>query len=241
MDFPLKPYRFLIIDDFGSYRTSLVTMLTEAEVSTTQIDTAANGDDALNLLRENKYDIILCDFYMGEGKDGQQVLEESRSLGILGYATVFIMITAETARAMVLSVVENRPDDYLTKPFNILELSARVKAILRRNSRARVGESVRFGGVIIHFLKREVVRDGETVEFTPKEFELLSFLVHRPGEAVSREVLIEEIWGQSAEVSTRTIDNFVLRIRKKLEIDSTDPKYFQTVYGFGYKYTPDEK
>ena len=130
MDFPLKPYRFLIIDDFGSYRTSLVTMLTEAEVSTTQIDTAANGDDALNLLRENKYDIILCDFYMGEGKDGQQVLEESRSLGILGYATVFIMITAETARAMVLSVVENRPDDYLTKPFTRSVLSTRLKRLL---------------------------------------------------------------------------------------------------------------
>ena len=130
MDFSLKPYRFLIVDDFGNYRTSLVTMLTEAEVSTSQIDTAANGEDALKLLQENHYDIILCDFYLGEGKDGQQVLEESRSLGILGYATVFIMITAETARAMVLSVVENRPDDYLTKPFTRSVLSTRLKRLL---------------------------------------------------------------------------------------------------------------
>ncbi len=130
MDFSLKPYRFLIVDDFGNYRTSLVTMLTEADVSTSQIDTAANGEDALKLLQENHYDIILCDFYLGEGKDGQQVLEESRSLGILGYATVFIMITAETARAMVLSVVENRPDDYLTKPFTRSILSTRLQRLL---------------------------------------------------------------------------------------------------------------
>lgn len=130
MDFSLKPYRFLIVDDFGSYRTSLLTMLTEAGVPSEQIDSAASGEEALSLLRENSYDIILCDFYMGDGKDGQQVLEESRSLGILGYATVFIMITAETARAMVLSVVENRPDDYLTKPFTQAVLSSRLKRLL---------------------------------------------------------------------------------------------------------------
>lgn len=130
MDFSLKPYRFLIVDDFGNYRTSLVTMLAEAEVPTSQIDTASNGDEAMKLLEENHYDIILCDFYLGEGKDGQQVLEESRTLGTLGYSTIFIMITAETARAMVLSVVENRPDDYLTKPFTHAVLSTRLQRLV---------------------------------------------------------------------------------------------------------------
>ncbi|MBT3352123.1 MAG: response regulator transcription factor [Nitrospinaceae bacterium] len=198
---------------------------------------AGDGEKGFELAQSENPDLVILDIMLPE-TSGLEVCQQLRE----DNSDVFILMLTELSEDIdKVRGLDMGADDYLTKPFNILELSARVKAILRRNSRARVGESVRFGGVIIHFLKREVVRDGETVEFTPKEFELLSFLVHRPGEAVSREVLIEEIWGQSAEVSTRTIDNFVLRIRKKLEIDSTDPKYFQTVYGFGYKYTPDEK
>ncbi len=130
MDYPLSPLRFLIVDDSGNYRTSLLTLLTDAEVPSRQIDSAANGEEALKLIASNHYDVILCDFYMGEGKDGQQVLEESRARGILGYSTIFIIIAAETARAMVLSVVENRPDDYLTKPFTRSVLSSRLHKLI---------------------------------------------------------------------------------------------------------------
>lgn len=160
MDFSLKPYRFLIVDDFGNYRTSLVSMLAEAEVPTSQIDTVANGEDALKRLQENHYDIILCDFYLGEGKDGQQVLEESRSMGILGYATVFIMITAETARAMVLSVVENRPDDYLTKPFTRSVLSARLQRLLADKQ----GLSVVDNALSVKSYKRALIHLDKMVE-----------------------------------------------------------------------------
>ncbi len=131
-DFPLQPYTFLIVDDFGSYRASLLTLLTEAGVPSKQIDYTDSGEGALELMEENRYDIILCDFYLGdERKDGQQVLEESRARGILGYSTIFIMITAETARAMVLSVVENRPDDYLTKPFSRSILTGRIERLAK--------------------------------------------------------------------------------------------------------------
>ncbi len=170
MEFSLKPYRFLIVDDFGNYRTSLVTMLTEADVSTAQIDTAANGEDALELIKNNHYDIILCDFYLGEGKDGQQVLEESRSLGILGYATVFIMITAETARAMVLSVVENRPDDYLTKPFTRSVLSTRLKRLLA----AKEGLSVVDKALSFKSYRRALIHLDKMIEDrVEKPYELL--------------------------------------------------------------------
>ncbi len=130
MDQILSPYHYLIVDDFGNYRTSLMTMLTEAGVPPRRIDAVGSGEAALSLLEKNRYDVVLCDFNLGEGKDGQQILEESRALGILGYSTIFIMITAETARTMVLSVVENRPDDYLTKPFSRSVLSGRVKRLI---------------------------------------------------------------------------------------------------------------
>ncbi len=131
-EFPLKPYRFLIVDDFGSYRASLLTLLTESQVPSSQINYTDSGEGALALIAENHYDIILCDFYLGdEAKDGQQVLEESRARGILGYSTIFIMITAETARTMVLSVVENRPDDYLTKPFSRSVLTGRIECLAK--------------------------------------------------------------------------------------------------------------
>ncbi|MBT3196462.1 MAG: response regulator [Gammaproteobacteria bacterium] len=130
MDYSLKDFRFLIVDDFGNYRTSLVAMIGEGGVPGHQIDTASNGKDALNLLENNRYDVVLCDFHLGEGKDGQQVLEESRTRQILGYSTIFIMITAETARTMVLSVVENRPDDYLTKPFTRTVLAERLHRLV---------------------------------------------------------------------------------------------------------------
>ena len=126
MDYSLKDFHFLVVDDFGNYRTSLVAMISEGGVPGHQIDTASNGKDALTLLESKRYDVVLCDFHLGEGKDGQQVLEESRTRQILGYSTIFIMITAETARTMVLSVVENRPDDYLTKPFSRTVLADRL-------------------------------------------------------------------------------------------------------------------
>ncbi|HIJ33748.1 MAG TPA: response regulator, partial [Gammaproteobacteria bacterium] len=88
MDYSLKDFHFLVVDDFGNYRTSLVAMISEGGVPGHQIDTASNGKDALTLLESKRYDVVLCDFHLGEGKDGQQVLEESRTRQILGYSTI---------------------------------------------------------------------------------------------------------------------------------------------------------
>ena len=134
--------------------------------------------------------------------------------------------------------LEMGADDYVTKPFNMLELSARVKAILRRKNQSGKDEEIRFGDVSVNFLTREVYRKGAPVVFTQKEFELLTYLIRRPGEAVSREKIFEDIWGQSSGIGTRNIGNFILRIRKKLEADPAQPSQFMTIYGFGYKFLP---
>jgi two-component system alkaline phosphatase synthesis response regulator PhoP len=113
-----------------------------------------------------------------------------------------------------------------------------VKAVLRRKNQSGKDEEIRFGDVSVNFVTREVYRGGAPVEFTQKEFELLTYLIRRPGEAVSREKIFEDIWGQSSGNGTRNIDNFILRIRKKLEADPAHHSHFMTIYGFGYKFLP---
>lgn len=224
--------KILIVDDDPDIQFLLERFLRSEGYS---VLVAGDGEKGFELAQSENPDLVILDIVLPE-TSGLEVCKQLRKIN----NDVYILMLTELAEDIdKVRGLDMGADDYLTKPFNILELSARVKAILRRIGRARVEETVRFGGVTIHFSKREVIRDGKPVEFTPKEFELLSFLVHHPGEAISREVLIEEIWEQSTEVSTRTIDNFVLRIRKKLETDSGNPKYFQTIYGFGYKYIPD--
>jgi DNA-binding response OmpR family regulator len=130
-------------------------------------------------------------------------------------------------------------DDYVTKPFELRELFARIEAILRRRrGDQREGEEIAFGNVVIHVASRTVTVDGTGVELSTKEFDLLSLLARAPGRVFSRDTILDRIWGWDFEGTSRTVDNFVLSLRKKIETDPADPKHIKTVRQIGYKLEP---
>ena len=130
-------------------------------------------------------------------------------------------------------------DDYVTKPFSVRELMARVRALLRRGqTRSELPNELRFGGVEIDFRRYEARRGGQGFEMTRKEFAILRFLASRSGEVVSRDELLNEVWGYESYPTSRTVDNHVAGLRAKLERDTAQPEHIKTVHGVGYKFVP---
>ena len=223
--------RILVIDDDFDLRFLLERSFGAEGYS---ILIAENGEKGLTLAKEESPDLVILDIMLPE-ISGLEVCKRIREIDSEIY---IIMLTQLDDDFDKVRGLEMGADDYVTKPFNMLELSARVKAVLRRKNQSGKDEEIRFGEVSVNFVTREVYRKGAPVEFTQKEFELLTYLIRRPGEAVSREKIFEDIWGQSSGIGTRNIDNFILRIRKKLEADPAHPSHFMTIYGFGYKFLP---
>jgi DNA-binding response OmpR family regulator len=148
-----------------------------------------------------------------------------------------IMLTARGQEVDKVVGLELGADDYVTKPFSIRELLARVKAVLRR-SRTRSAEQERyaFGDVEVDVRRCQVVRDGQPVDFSAKEFDLLKYFLCHPGEALGRDRLLEDVWGYERYLNTRTVDTHLVRLRQKLEPTPEQPRFFLTVHGVGYKF-----
>jgi len=128
-------------------------------------------------------------------------------------------------------------DDYVTKPFNAEELAARVRAVLERSRSSEVSDDAyTFGDVKVDFENHTAEKDGEEVEFTSLEFDILEYFINHRGRTVSRKQLLRDVWGISGDITTRTIDRHVASLRKKIEPDPTEPQYIETVYGIGYKF-----
>ena len=195
-----------------------------------------DGDDAVNMARTGGYDLIILDLMM-PGKDGLQDAQEIRS-----FSTVpIIMLTARSERSDLLMGFESGADDYVTKPFDILELKARVRALLRRasvaSSAAAGGGVLQRGHIAIDEERRTACRAGEPVELTMKEFDLILFLMKNPGKVYSREVLLDLVWGYEYQGDTRTVDVHIRRLREKLELDPANPAYIITKWGVGYYFS----
>jgi two-component system alkaline phosphatase synthesis response regulator PhoP len=195
---------------------------------------ATNGADGLRLALSEAPDLILLDVMMPQ-MSGWDVCRELRRKGI---DVPVIMLTARGEEVDRVLGLELGADDYVTKPFSLRELLARVRAVLRRPGPRRKAEALAFGDVRIHLRGRQVFKAGQEVRLTRKEFDLLRYLVEHPGEVLTRDRLLEEVWGYERFPTTRTVDAHVLRLRQKFEPDPERPAYILTVHGQGYRFAP---
>lgn len=200
-----------------------------------EVLTAADGETGYRLARESRPDVVLLDLMLPR-LGGAEVCRKLRADGI---ATPIIMVTARGDEVDRILGLDIGADDYVTKPFAVRELLARVRAVVRRAQAQSAGPgSVSFDDVVVDFRGHEVRRGGVQVEVTRKEMALLQCLVAHAGEAMRRDRLLEEVWGYAADVTTRTVDNHVALLRAKLEKDPKHPRHIATVHGIGYKWVP---
>src|SRR5689334_2719457 len=193
---------------------------------------AAHGDEALGEFARSHPALVVLDLGLA-GIDGLEVTRRLRRESDVP----ILMVTARTTESDKLLGLEVGADDYVTKPFSTAELLARVRALLRRSSGQLVERSIDVGGLHVDPARRAVTRDGRAVALTTLEFDLLYFLAARPGRVFSREALMEQVWGSDRVVDDRSIDSLVSRVRRKLEPDPAHPKWVQTVWGAGYRFT----
>ena len=200
------------------------------------VDSCYDGETAVTMAREGNYDLIILDLMMPK-KDGLEACQEIRS-----FSTVpIIMLTARSEDADLLMGFESGADDYVTKPFNILALKARIRALLRRASIAAApaaaeekSGTISRGHITVDEAKRSAMKSGEEVELTMKEFDLILFLMKNPGKVYSREALLDLVWGYDYQGDTRTVDVHIRRLREKLELNPARPEYIITKWGVGY-------
>jgi two-component system alkaline phosphatase synthesis response regulator PhoP len=222
----------LIIEDNPGIRMSLVD---ELESQGYYLFSSANGNEGLMLAREKDPDMIILDIML-PGLDGYEVCKRLRSEG---NNTPIIMLTVKDKEIDKVLGLELGADDYVTKPFSVRELAARVKTIFRRVEEYGDDSSVfNIGETSIDFKKYEAERRGMRISLTPLEFQILNYFVKNRGIVITRDRLLEAVWGKdNVIISLRTIDSHVASIRKKLEDDRTNPKYIINIRGIGYKLT----
>ncbi|EKY26656.1 response regulator transcription factor [Clostridium celatum] len=202
-----------------------------------KILSANNGIDAMKIVLEERPNLILLDL-MIPGKDGYDVCKEIRSTKEV-MNTPIIMLTAKSEEIDKILGLELGADDYITKPFSVRELLARVKAVLRRFSIVESEENVLvFGDLTVDFEKREVLIKNNKLELTLKEFELLEILIRNKGKILTRDTLLDKIWGYEYIGETRTVDVHIRYLRKKIESDDKNPKFIETIRGVGYRFNP---
>ena len=197
-----------------------------------EVECAYDGEEALEKVKENKYDIILLDLMLPK-ISGLEVCQQIREFS----QVPIVMLTAKGEDMDKILGLEYGADDYITKPFNILEVKARIKAIMRRTSRTEKTERERIIEVQdmkIDCESRRVYIKGEEVNLTAKEFDLLELLVHNPNKVYSRENLLKIIWGYEYLGDVRTVDVHIRRLRERIESNPSDPKYVHTKWGVGY-------
>jgi len=198
-----------------------------------EVLTAPDGEVGYRLICEQKPDLVILDLMLPR-MSGYEVCRKLREEG---NATPILMLTARGEEADRVLGLELGADDYVTKPFSVRELLARVKALLRRANPPRpLPEELRFDDVVVDFQRYEARKAGQRLEMTRKEFGVLQYLASRSGEVVRRDELLEEVWDYKNYPTTRTVDNHVLSLRTKLEGKPAEPRHLITVHGVGYKF-----
>ena len=223
--------RVLLVEDEPGLQLTLSDRLAAEGY---QVESAADGDTAIRRATGEPFDIIVLDVML-PGPDGFEVARTIRQRGVM---TPILMLTARTLVVDRVVGLKLGADDYLTKPFDTLELLARLEALLRRAppvSGAAL-ERYQFGDVLVDARRAEVSRNGTMLDLSAKEFQLLRYFIEHRGATLSRDELLQDVWGYTAMPSTRTVDVHVAWLRQKLEPNPRVPRYILTVHGLGYKF-----
>lgn len=222
--------RILIIEDDPAILKGLQVALKEEHY---EVQAESDGIFGYENARYHQFDLIILDLML-PGKNGQQICRDLRGEGI---ATPIIMLTSKKEEADKVLGLEIGADDYVTKPFSIPELKARIRAHLRRGHLENEKKDIyRFGIVEIDFKKQIILRNNKPIKLSAKEYEILQYFIEREGEVITRDMLLNEVWGYDVFPTTRTIDTFILNLRKKIENDPSNPKHIITVHKSGYRF-----
>ena len=220
----------LIVEDEYAMRVGLEDAFSHSGYD---VVCAPDGETGVKLVDEHKPDLIILDVML-PGMDGFEVCKQVRTKGFL---KPILMLTARSQEIDKVIGLELGADDYVTKPFNDRELFARVKALLRRTSQSAPESEVhRFGSVVLDFTHFIAQKDNQPVQLTSTEFSLLGYLISQKGNVVSREDLLNKVWGYEFYPQSRTVDNHILRLRQKLEDDPNHPRHILTMHGRGYRF-----
>ena len=220
--------KILVVDD---ERTLVKGIKFNLENEGYQVECAYDGAAAVELARNEKFDLLILDVMMPE-VDGLEACMRIREFSNVP----IIMLTAKSEDADKLMGFECGADDYLTKPFNILELKARVRALLRRAAGVQrsQGAVLTVGEISLNTEERVAIRDGKTVDLTAKEYDLIELLMRNPNRVYSREALLDTLWAYEYRSEIRTVDVHIRRLREKLEENPAEPQYIMTKWGVGY-------
>jgi DNA-binding response OmpR family regulator len=223
--------RILVIEGDGALRRILRRLFSSEGY---EVDVVSDGLGGLEMLRQRIPAAVMLDL-LRPGSSGCDLCKTIVSL-IPGLPLVVLSASEDVADKVLL--LEMGADDYVTVPFNSRELVARLRALIRRASRVSLEDMYIFEDVIVDFSKAEITRGGEKILVTPKEFKTLEFLTKNAQRVISRDELLDKVWGYQDYSCTRTVDNHLLRLRQKLETDPAHPSHFLTVHGLGYKFVP---
>ena len=221
--------RILIVDDEPEMVRGLEDNL---RFEGYQTISAGDGRRGVELALTEAPDLVLLDVMM-PGMSGWDVCRELRTKGL---DVPVIMLSARGEEADRVQGLELGADDYVTKPFGLRELLARIRAVLRRPGARQKVQEFAFGDVRVHLRGRQVYKGGREVKLTRKEFDLLCYLVEHRGDVITRDQLLDEVWGYDRYPTTRTVDTHILRLRQKFEDDPEHPRFILTVHGQGYRF-----
>lgn len=222
--------RILIVEDEPDMARGLQFNL---EARGFDVTMASNGEAGLEAVKEQRPDLVLLDVMLPK-RDGYDVC---RTLRKSHPDLPIVMLTAKGREDDIVLGLKLGADDYVKKPFSVAELVARVETVLRRSASIH-GRPARisFDDVVVDFERHEAARAGQPLELSPKEFEMLRYFAARQGEVVTREALLDSVWGYSSTPTTRTVDTHIVKLRQKIEANSSDPRHLITVHGLGYKF-----
>ncbi len=220
----------LIIEDDPAILHGLEEGLSEERM---KITTASDGEKGFRTALREPFDLIILDVML-PSKNGIDICRDLRNKG---NRKPILMLTSKKHEADKVLGLEIGADDYMTKPFGMRELIARIHALLRRKQSVEsTTQTAAFGEISVDFVKQELLKRKKSVKLSAKEFQLLKYFVEHHGDVVSRDQLLDDIWGYDVTPTTRTVDNYILSLRKKIEKDPSNPKHLITIHTAGYKF-----